>query len=108
MASYKCPSCGKPSKENTEGNMRYCQSHSFTSGSMLTRNIRPVREVEQRHSPGDYIRLNNEEHVYVDKVLRRIRKNIYKVFDQYGEDRYIERNPSDDNDLRNAWKIREN
>lgn len=25
----KCPKCGKPQKENTEGNNRYCQGHSI-------------------------------------------------------------------------------
>lgn len=25
----KCPKCGKPIKENTEGDKRYCQGHSI-------------------------------------------------------------------------------
>lgn len=25
----KCPKCGKPIKENTEGNKKYCQGHSI-------------------------------------------------------------------------------
>lgn len=25
---YKCPKCGKEQKENTAGNMKYCQGHS--------------------------------------------------------------------------------
>jgi hypothetical protein len=25
----KCPKCGKPIKENTEGNNKYCQGHSI-------------------------------------------------------------------------------
>ena len=25
----KCTKCGKPQKENTEGNSRYCQGHSI-------------------------------------------------------------------------------
>jgi hypothetical protein len=23
----KCPKCGKPIKENTDGNLKYCQGH---------------------------------------------------------------------------------
>jgi len=28
MSHRRCPKCGKPQKENTEGNPKYCQGHS--------------------------------------------------------------------------------
>lgn len=33
----KCPKCNKPIKENTEGNLKYCQGHScleFAKGEL--------------------------------------------------------------------------
>ena len=29
MSKFKCNICGKPCKENMDGNKRYCQGHSI-------------------------------------------------------------------------------
>jgi len=36
MAVMRCRKCGKPIKEDTEGNPKYCQGHDmFDAGSIL-------------------------------------------------------------------------
>lgn len=41
MAQLRCPQCHKPIKENTDGNMRYCQGHDFLSDHIQVVSITP-------------------------------------------------------------------
>ena len=40
----KCEMCGKPSKENTGGNKRYCQGHSILSVAAFEDRLEEARQ----------------------------------------------------------------
>ena len=79
----KCEICFKPEKEDTEGDLKYCQGHKFcifkgssdqqnrTVYKCIVYNIIMVKEMEQTINKKAIEKLSNKE---VDKVLKILEK----------------------------------